>query len=417
MQELKGLSISSQQFSLAVGVDIGVSSGGAIEICLAGRPLLGFHSESGSELLALSYFAKPITLQEVVRHLVVSGHCGDTGVARMVQLSTFMKWVGLGLLTSRSLRPYKHVPSATGYDSLALVKACLSDRERTLAAIEGVRRTIRPGDVVVDIGSGSGVLGLAALNAGARHVYAIEPHAIAPLALELAKANGFENRLTVIQSNSQEAELPELADVMCSELVSNDPFGEGVLDVVLDARQRLLKRDAKILPAKLRIYAKLIELPIDYHQKHFSPSEWLSGWEADYGINFAPLLKYFSPAKYNPATLCAPSKLAGYKSLSREALLVEINFSDSSLDPQGDESWSAELAVMEVSSRAVVLSYFELDYGGGAVYSNAPDKARGYAMRNCRIFFDPSWEVLSEGQIVKAALHRHGKSSTLRAHN
>jgi len=50
----------------------------------------------------------------------------------------------------------------------------LADGTRTLAFREALRRAVNAGDVVVDVGSGSGVLAFFAVEAGARKVFAIE---------------------------------------------------------------------------------------------------------------------------------------------------------------------------------------------------------------------------------------------------
>ena len=54
----------------------------------------------------------------------------------------------------------------------------LVDKVRTSSFLRAVMETVHPGDVVVDIGSGTGVLSLFAAMAGASHVYAIEREAV-----------------------------------------------------------------------------------------------------------------------------------------------------------------------------------------------------------------------------------------------
>jgi predicted RNA methylase len=59
-------------------------------------------------------------------------------------------------------------------EAVQLHLAMLDDRNRTAAYLEAIRDGVREGDVVVDIGTGTGVLAAAAAQAGARRVYAIE---------------------------------------------------------------------------------------------------------------------------------------------------------------------------------------------------------------------------------------------------
>ena len=50
----------------------------------------------------------------------------------------------------------------------------LSDAHRTESFGRAVAEVVRPGDVVLDLGSGSGILALIAARLGARQVYAVE---------------------------------------------------------------------------------------------------------------------------------------------------------------------------------------------------------------------------------------------------
>src|SRR5438128_2452160 len=81
----------------------------------------------------------------------------------------------------------------------------------TRAYESAIRQVVRPGSVVVDIGTGSGILALMACRSGARKVFAIEPADVIQLAREIARANGYADRIEFIQSHSTAATLPERA--------------------------------------------------------------------------------------------------------------------------------------------------------------------------------------------------------------
>jgi predicted RNA methylase len=85
---------------------------------------------------------------------------------------------------------------ARGVGALGLHVALLNDRRRTGA--ETITQVVKPGDVVVDLASGTGILALAAARAGAAHVYAIESTAVGRVAQALFEANGFGDRITLL---------------------------------------------------------------------------------------------------------------------------------------------------------------------------------------------------------------------------
>ncbi|CAI5942973.1 unnamed protein product [Closterium sp. NIES-64] len=98
-----------------------------------------------------------------------------------------------------------------------------------------------PAQVVLDVGTGSGILAIWAAQAGARRVYAVEATDMAQHATTLARANGVADRVTVLQESMEDVQLPEKVDVIISEWMGYFLVRESMLDSVLVARDRWLK--------------------------------------------------------------------------------------------------------------------------------------------------------------------------------
>jgi predicted RNA methylase len=154
----------------------------------------------------------------------------------------------------------------TGYQSYHQM---LSDKVRMRAFREAIQRTVRPGDVVVDLGAGTGVLGIWALQAGAARVYAIEQSESIELARAIARANACEDRMVFLQQNSLDVVLDEPADVLISETLGSFGIDENLLRFLPDARDRLLKPGGRMLPSALRLFAAPAEAPGSYARIDF----------------------------------------------------------------------------------------------------------------------------------------------------
>ena len=201
--------------------------------------------------------------------------------------------------------------------------AMLSDTSRTSTYLDAVRHVVRPGDVVVDLGSGTGILAIAAAQAGARHVYAIEKGAIADQAARLITENGLDDRITLIRDLSTRVELPEKANVLVTETFGNEPLGEQVLAYVGDAVRRLLTPDARLVPSELRIMARLVQLQEPILAGHIFHPAQLQAWSATYGIELAPLadLTLMSPR----ALMLRPDEARKHQALSDTVELCRID--------------------------------------------------------------------------------------------
>lgn len=98
---------------------------------------------------------------------------------------------------------------------------CLIDTERTTAFAQAIMAAIRPGDVAVDMGAGSGVLAMLAARAGARRVYAVELDGNNLATLEsVFRANGLADRVVLVQGDVCTVDLPEKVDVIIGEMIA-----------------------------------------------------------------------------------------------------------------------------------------------------------------------------------------------------
>ena len=172
----------------------------------------------------------------------------------------------------------------------------LLDSARMDSYRRAINATVKPGDVVIDLGCGTGVLSFMACEAGAKRVYAIEGGPVIEVAKELASDNGFDERITFVSGASLEVGLPELGDVLITETLGNAGLDEGILAWIADARERLLHPHATIMPQRLRTWVAAAQsfddyqlvsdwldpdLPYDYRSAHRRASETL--WFAEFG--------------------------------------------------------------------------------------------------------------------------------------
>jgi hypothetical protein len=141
----------------------------------------------------------------------------------------------------------------------------LHDGVRNTAYQNAINETVKEGMQVLEIGTGSGLLAMMAVKAGASHVTTCErvPE-IAAKASEIIKLNGFQDRINVVCRHSTDLsvgqDLPERADVLISEILGSAFLGEKVLTSVGHARRELLKPDAPMIPLGGATMAGLVDL-------------------------------------------------------------------------------------------------------------------------------------------------------------
>ena len=139
----------------------------------------------------------------------------------------------------------------------------MNEQERNRAYQDGLSRVVEPGQVVFEVGTGSGLLAMMAARLGAGRVYTCEAvPLIAQTAARIVELNGFADRVTVLARPSAAVrlgeDLPVRADVLVHEIFSSELLGENVLAAIEDARDRLLAPGGRVLPAAASIVIALV---------------------------------------------------------------------------------------------------------------------------------------------------------------
>ena len=145
------------------------------------------------------------------------------------------------------------------YAEIEVHRSMICDRIRTEGFRRAIDSVVRPGDIVLDVGAGTGIQSLFAARAGAARVYAVERTTVAVLAQELAAANGVAEIIQVIHGDIMDIELPERVDVIVSEWLGGFGIDEGMLVPVIAARDRWLKPGGVMIPRSVTAWAGLVD--------------------------------------------------------------------------------------------------------------------------------------------------------------
>jgi len=146
----------------------------------------------------------------------------------------------------------------------------LADSMRTNAYAHAIQQSVKPGAVVLDIGTGTGIFAMLACQSGARRVYAIEPDDVILLAREIASENGFGERIKFVQDLSSRITLPEQVDVIISDLRGILPLFQHHLPSIIDARRRFLAPGGTLIPQHDVLWAAVVEAS-DVYNTYVSP--------------------------------------------------------------------------------------------------------------------------------------------------
>lgn len=236
------------------------------------------------------------------------------------------------------------------------------DTARNEAFARAISTLVDPTQLVLEIGAGSGLLAMLAARAGARRVVTCEENpALALAAVANVRSNGLADQVSVVAKPSTQltvgTDLPELADVLIGEIFSVQVITEGVLPSLEDAKARLLKPGARIIPERAAARGMLVggerlarQVSVDH----------VLGLDLSALNAFKPVVQYLHSSE-------------GLTSLSEPQDLLSFDFARDAHFPP--EKRQVELIATANGTCRGVLQWLRLDLVPGVHFENAPGDA------------------------------------------
>lgn len=230
-----------------------------------------------------------------------------------------------------------------------------SDAVRLNAYRQAIHATIREGDRVVDLGCGTGILGLLCLQAGASHIVAIDESPMLGIARRALALAFPPDRLTFIAANSHRAVVEPLVDLVVCDHVGFFGFDYGIVPTLQDARHRLLVPGGRVIPSVIRLEIAAVESE--------SSAARFDHWAA------TPVPPELSWVRHHAVNTKFEVDLKPNELISVPAPLGAINLL---IDQPGFVRWEVILTATRVGSVCALGGWFDCELAPGVTMTNSP---------------------------------------------
>ncbi len=253
----------------------------------------------------------------------------------------------------------------------------LDDRRRNEVYDAAIRKAVAGNRTVLDVGTGSGLLSMMGVRAGAEHVYTcevIEP--IAEIARTVIADNGFAERITVINKRSSDLvlgeDIPERLDLLVTETVDSALLGEGIVPIIRHAREHLLRDGARVVPGGAQMYAALIESEKVFAMNHVSTAS---------GFDVSPFNQLSTDGAY-PVRLAAVE----HRLLCEPVQICAFDFEADVLESR---QFEFSLPVEHDGTCHAVATWFDLHLDREITLSSCPDQPHTHWKQGIKCFGEP----------------------------
>lgn len=237
------------------------------------------------------------------------------------------------------------------YSHFGIHEEMLKDEVRTLSYRNAIYRNrhLFQDKVVLDVGCGTGILCMFAVNAGAKLVIGVDMSNILNQTQKIIKDNGMEDKIVLLKGKMEQVQLPvEKVDIIISEWMGYFLLYESMLFTVIYARDRYLAPGGLIFPDKATLYLSAIE---DAQYKE----EKIGFWDNVYGFNMSCIKEW---ALREPLVDIVEAKAV----IANEVAVKQINILTITKEELSFRNIPFELTIKKTDFLHAFLGYFSVSF-------------------------------------------------------
>ena len=161
-----------------------------------------------------------------------------------------------------------------------MVYQCLVDEQRVTAFKKAITNSIIKDDIVVDLGSGSGIMAFFAIEAGAKRVYVFESNKTIRETLQKNLNNTkFKDKIIILGNDAISAVIHEKIDFVICEMIATALIDELQIPAMNNILQ-FCKPTSRILISKIRNFAEMVFVDNNFYGHKIQVVQYEYPWEA-----------------------------------------------------------------------------------------------------------------------------------------